>query len=127
MTCLLCLVDSRVFLLSTKTKPTDEALDSDLLPSRVPLTSPTYEDWILLLSPLFGAGAGSNLAGILPGTSGFVLGVLVAALGKSLAGIGSDVKSYEDWWLFLLTFAGLVLTGFTGNGQFALGGSIIGF
>lgn len=89
---------------------------------------PTYEDWILLLAPLFGAGASSNLSGILPGiTSGLVIGLLIAALGKALAGVGQNVKSYEDWWLFALTFIGLILTGFTGNGQYALAGSLIGF
>ena len=95
--------------------------------SKVPLTSPTLEDWILLLSPVLSAGAGSNLSGILPGTSAFALGVVIAALGKSLVSLGADPKCREDWWLFAFTFFGILLTSYTGNSQYALGGTIIGF
>jgi hypothetical protein len=97
------------------------------LSSKAQLTSPTLEDWILLLSPVLSAGAGSSLNGILPGTSSFVLGVIIAALGKSLVSLGAEPKSKEDWWLFVFTFFGILITALTGNSQYALAGTIIGF
>lgn len=89
--------------------------------------SPTLEDWILFLAPVLGAGAGSNLSGIIGGTSGFLLGVVIAALGKSLLGLSSEPSSLEDWLLFISTFLGLMGTALTANSQFVLYGTIIGF
>lgn len=97
------------------------------LSSKATPIPPTLEDWILLLSPVLSASAGSSLTGILPGTSAFVLGVIIAGLGKSLVSLGADPKSKEDWWLFGFTFLGILVTGLTGNSQYALGGTIIGF
>lgn len=89
--------------------------------------SQTLEDWILFLGPLLSAGAGTSLSGIISGTNGFLLGIVIAALGKSLLGLSFQTKSLEDWLLFISTFLGLVATALTANSQFVLYGTIIGF
>ena len=93
------------------------------------LTSYTVQDWILFLAPVLSASQGLNLPGLIPGTTGFLISVVIAALAKSVSGLGQDhsIKNYEDWLQFIITLVGLIGTGLTASPQFVLYGTIIGF
>lgn len=93
------------------------------------ITTPkTIEDWLLFLTPIVGALAGFNWGGFIPGTSGFVVGVLVASLAKTLIGLGQNphLSNWEDMISFALTFFGLLATAFSANPQFVIYGLIFG-
>jgi hypothetical protein len=93
------------------------------------LTKYTVEDWILFLTPVLSAAAGFNFGGILPGTSGFLLGVVIASLAKSLIGLGQNPSfkgNYEDYLNLIITFLGLLATAITANQQFVIYGAVIG-
>ena len=84
------------------------------------LTPNNIEDLLLAALPILSGPTGTalvNLAGLVPGVSGFVLAVIIASLAKSAIGISQNQKSYEDWLNFLITFVGLVAAGLAGSGQ----------
>jgi len=89
----------------------------------------TTEDWILFITPLIGGLAGLDWGGLVPGVSGFLLGLTIASMSKTLIGLGQNFhpSNYEDLLSFISTFLGFLGTGFTANPQFVTWGLIIGF
>lgn len=88
----------------------------------------TAEDYILFLTPIVAAAAGFNWSGLIPGSSGFLVGVFVGALAKTLIGLGQNIKSWEDWLAAIILGLGFVSTALLapGNPQYLTWGTIIG-
>jgi hypothetical protein len=91
-------------------------------------TATTAEDWILFLTPLVTALAGTNLAqNLIPGASGLLVGTVIGVLAKTLIGIGQNFKAnYEDILSFVITFVGLLGAALTGYPEFLIYGTILG-
>lgn len=88
----------------------------------------TAEDWILFLTPIIAALAGFNWGGIIPGASGFIVGVFIGALAKTLIGLGQNphFQNYEDFVAAAILFLGFLATAFSANPQFLTWGTILG-
>ena len=94
------------------------------------LTAPkTTEDWILFLTPIASAGAGFSWGGLIPGASGFLVGAFVAALAKTLIGLGQNphLSNWEDAIPAAILFLGFLGTSFSSNVDFLTWGTIAGF
>jgi hypothetical protein len=92
------------------------------------VTPKTVEDWLLFLTPIIGGAAGLSWGGIVPGASGFLVGVIFASLAKSLVGLGQNPhpSNWEDWLSFAITFLGFLGTAFSANPSYATYAVIIG-
>lgn len=93
---------------------------------------PTFkkiEDYLLSLLPLITALAGFQWGGIIPGTTGFLVGVFLGAFAKFLIGLSQDptIKNWEDLVPLIVITLGFISTTLSANPQFLEVGTIIGF
>jgi len=82
---------------------------------------------MLFLVPIVSALAGFEWHGLIPGAAGFVVGVAVASLAKTLIGLGQrPYNNWEDWISFVVTLLGFLGTGLSANPAFLTDATIIG-
>jgi hypothetical protein len=96
------------------------------------VTKDTTEDWLLFLVPFLTGSGGTavlQLAGLVPGLSGFAVGASIGALSKALVGLGQNPKlaNWEDWLLFVSVFLGYLSAAFANKPELVAWGTIIGF